>query len=70
MEVPDVTGFTLGEALKVLEAAGITKISVRVTAPPRNITEEYSPGSRVVRLKAETNGDFLELLVCNIDYPS
>lgn len=66
--IPDVTGFTLDEAVSLLEAAGITRIGIRITAPPRENDQQYDSNSRVVRQTVcETAGDgkSVELVVCN-----
>jgi hypothetical protein len=65
MRVPDVTGFTLGEALNVLKAAGITETVIRLTTPPRDKGMEYSGSSRVVRQLTSDDGRTEELIVCN-----
>ena len=65
MGVPDVTGFTLGEALIVLKSAGITEIVVRLTTPPRDQGTEYNNSSRVVRQITSDDGRTEELIVCN-----
>ena len=66
MEIPDVTGFTLGVAVDILKAAGIAEIKVELTAPPREINKEYNCGSRVVRQKTSAGGTAQELVVCNL----
>ncbi|NJD01591.1 MAG: hypothetical protein FIA99_03070 [Ruminiclostridium sp.] len=60
----DVTGYTLGEALQMLDAEGNTGIEVKVTTAPGKAGEEYNLQSRVVRQKAV--GAIRELVVCNI----
>lgn len=66
--IPDVTGFTLGEAVSLLEAAGVTGIDIRITTPPREKNREYDSNSRVVRqldLSSAGEGKRVELVVCN-----
>ncbi len=66
--IPDVTGFTLGEAAGLLEAAGVTCIDIRVTAPPRETARQYDSNSRVVRQIIRVAADSpagVELVVCN-----
>jgi glutamine phosphoribosylpyrophosphate amidotransferase len=66
--LPDVTGFTLGEAVGLLEAAGVTGIDIRITAPPREKDRQYGSDSRVVRQIVccpPGEGMSVELIVCN-----
>lgn len=66
--IPDVTGFTLGEAVSMLKAAGVTGIEVRITSPPRDKDPQYDSNSRVVRQidRGNTGGMAgVELVVCN-----
>ena len=66
--IPDVTGFTLGEAVSLLEAAGVAGIEIRITAPPREKNQQYDSNSRVVRQLAcgpAGNETGVELVVCN-----
>ena len=66
--IPDVTGFALDEAVGLLNAAGVTGIEIRITAPPREKNRQYDSNSRVVRQlvcgpAGEETG--VELVVCN-----
>jgi hypothetical protein len=63
MDMPDITGYTLGEARRLLEAAGIGLASVTVTAPPRKKSSSYDDSFRVIRCKA-VNEECVELLIC------
>lgn len=63
MNVPDVVGFTIEDARKMLKTAGFSVHAVRVTAPPRHRTLEYDDNCRVIRLHI-IDGDRTELLVC------
>ena len=67
MNIPDVTGFTLGEAVKILKAAGISDITVIVTAPPKDKNAKYDNDSRVVRQRTVTEHGTEELTVCNMN---
>lgn len=63
MNLPDVAGYTLEEAKKILASAGYEKLIVKVTAPPRERNDSYDGSYRVIRMKAAENGT-IELLVC------
>lgn len=63
MDIPDITGYTLGEAKRLLEAAGIRLASVTVTAPPREKCSSYDDNCRVIRCTTVDVG-CVELLVC------
>jgi hypothetical protein len=65
----DVTGLSLCEALKVLEAEGVTDVEIKMTAPPREVNRQHGPDSRVVRQlsrEAENRKARVELTVCNL----
>lgn len=64
--LPDITGFTLAEALQILENAGFNNVGIKLTAPPRIVNEEYNDLSRVVRIRLFQETNFVELIVCNI----
>lgn len=49
MTRPDIIGYPLGEARKLLTDAGIEILKVLVTAPPREKTEYYDDTYRVIR---------------------
>ena len=65
MEVPDVVGFTLAEAKRILAGAGIGIRAVRVTSPPRRRCEGYDDSFRVIRVRAAQEDGQVELLICN-----
>jgi len=65
MQIPDVSGYMLGNALELLKARGIEKVSVRFTAPPRMRNASYDENSRTIRQVVLEDGT-LELLVCNV----
>ena len=62
MKIPDVLGFTLGEAKVLLDGKGINICRITVTAPPKGKTAEYDDCCRVISLKGDSNE--VELLVC------
>ena len=61
--IPDVVGFTLGEARGVLDNSGVSITAVRITAPPKEITAEYDDSFRVLRLNI-IGDKSIELLIC------
>lgn len=61
----DITGFTLGEALKRIKEAGIADTVVKLTSPPRHADAEYNDSSRVVKQSLNAVNGALELIVCN-----
>ena len=67
MLIPDVSGYKLDNALELLKAVGIEKISVQTTASPRRRDAGYNGSSRVIRQSMNEDGSLI-LLVCNIDF--
>ena len=65
LNVPDVVGFTFGEAAKLIEEKGMKLGAVVLTAPPRLQDTEVDEDCRVLRQKVGIDGR-IELLVCNI----
>lgn len=66
MDIPDVSGYKLEKAIKLLKDQGIKKVTVKLTAPPRMRAAGYDDNSRTVRQSVLDDGT-LELLVCNTD---
>lgn len=66
MRIPDVSGYKLENALVLLKARGIDRISVQLTSSPRLRDAGYDGSSRVVRQSASDDGS-IELLICNLD---
>lgn len=66
MQIQDVSGYRLEQALELLEAQGIYQVSVKMTASPRLRNIPYDGDSRVVRYSFLHDGT-LELLVCNMN---
>lgn len=66
MNVPDVVGFTLKDAGKILNASGFSVHTIIVTAPPRRRALKHDDNFRVIRL-CVIDGDKTELLVCTPD---
>lgn len=63
MLIPDVVGFTLGEAKKLLDLSGIDVCSIKVTSPPREKDTCFDANFRVIRLEVITDNK-VEVLVC------
>jgi hypothetical protein len=63
MEVPDIVGYTVPEALAMLKSNGVSIETITVTSPPREKETEYKEFFRVIRVK---NVEYLKvkLLVC------
>lgn len=64
--LPDVSGYRLEDALKVLKSYGVEKIEILQTAPPRQRDAAQDGNSRVIRQVSSAEHS-VELLVCNID---
>lgn len=64
MDTPDIIGFELSEAVKILEDLGLEVGSVKITTPPRQKDLRIRDSYRVVRITKSENGLF-ELLVCD-----
>lgn len=63
MTIPEVIGFTLGDAARILAGAGVNVVKIWVTAPPKLRHQEYDDSYRVLMLKNIDNCS-VELLVC------
>ena len=63
MMVPLVLGYYLGEAREILEKAGATIGSIKVTAPPRNTNNEFDDTYRIIWQDSKKL-DSIELIVC------
>jgi hypothetical protein len=50
MNMPDVIGFTLGEASILLKKAGLSICRIQVIAPPRDTSQLYDDNYRVIKL--------------------
>ena len=66
MQIPDVAGYALDDALELLKASGVQTVSVCMTAPPARRGGEYDGNSRVIRQTRPDEGN-LVLLVCKMD---
>lgn len=63
MSIPNIIGFTLGEAVKMLQEAGIYVCGIKLTAPPRHMPLEYEENDRVARYTPVGDGK-VEIVVC------
>lgn len=66
MDIADISGCKLDQALELLKEKGFEKISVKLTASPRLRDAGYDGNSRVVRQVLKDDG-IMELLVCNLN---
>jgi hypothetical protein len=66
MDIPDMSGYGLDQAMELLKDKGFVKICVMLTASPRLRDAGYDGSSRVVRQVVRDDGT-VELLVCNIN---
>lgn len=66
MQIPDVSGYKLDNAVELLRARGMEKIIVKLTTQPRLRESGYNGSSRIIRQSSLDDGT-LELLVCNIN---
>lgn len=62
--MPDVSGYRLEQAIKILEKKGFDKFAIHTTAPPRMRDAGYDGNSRVIRQTFSEDGS-IHLLVCN-----
>lgn len=60
MKLPDVTGYTIERAVRILKKAGIEECSVKVTVPPGKTVVSENNELRVIRVT--TDGKATELL--------
>jgi hypothetical protein len=63
MQVPDVIGYTLGDAKNILKKAGVGIHRVEATSPSRQKGVEIGDDCRVIRCKSTDDGK-IELIVC------
>ncbi|HHW49666.1 MAG TPA: PASTA domain-containing protein [Clostridiaceae bacterium] len=63
MAIPDVAGYTLEDAKRIITQAGFEIGNVFLTAPPRLKSMEIDNKCRVLRIKEIEKGK-VELLVC------
>jgi len=63
MTIPDVAGYTLEDARKLIIEAGFDICSILLTAPSRVNSMDIDDKCRVLRIKEIKEGK-LELLVC------
>ncbi len=63
MNIPDVSGFVLKDALEILKISGICVKNISPICPPKQRTGEYHDFYRVVRVK-KNDDETVELLVC------
>jgi len=64
MNIPDIEGFLLGRALKVLKGRKDLKYDILVTGPPQGVKSKVDDTYRIVRVKV-ADGEKLEILVCD-----
>lgn len=65
-DIPDVSGFRLEHAIRILSSHGAYRISIRATSPPRLRSAGYDGNSRVMRGRLCENNT-VELLVSNVN---
>ncbi|MCR4434604.1 MAG: hypothetical protein NUV41_01940 [Eubacteriales bacterium] len=63
MGIPDVIGFTVDEAVQVLDTVGIIHYEVEVLSPPGHTESGYDKHYRVIRINAVESSK-VKLLVC------
>lgn len=66
MKIPDIIGFKIGDAKKILDSKGICISDVKVTSPPREESTEYNENYRIIRFEI-IDDKKIGLLVCNPD---
>jgi len=69
VRIHDITGYRLGDAVRILNSTGIENIKIVVTAPPGKPAPGPGENSRVVRqnISAGREGviDSVEIVVCD-----
>ncbi len=63
MNIPDIVGFTLGDAMAKLEKERITVDKVVVTSPPRERSNEYDDSYRVIKVNT-IDSQSVQILIC------
>ena len=63
MELPDIYGYPLEDALRKLNKAGITDYNIKVTSSPRVTLESYDNTFRVAAFRKDKTGK-IEIIIC------
>ncbi|QNU65745.1 hypothetical protein EHE19_012570 [Ruminiclostridium herbifermentans] len=63
VDITELVGFTLGDALKVVQKKGYTVDNITITSPPKLEITEYDQSFRVLRIQP-LEGNSLTILVC------
>jgi hypothetical protein len=63
MRIPDVVGYSLGDARSLLNQESISINNIAVTAPPKHKSNEFEDFYRVLRINI-INEKNIDLLVC------
>lgn len=63
MNIPDVAGYTLGDARVLLENAGVEILEIEITSPPKHKLDAYEENFRVIRVQKLDNKS-VNLLIC------
>ncbi|HOJ10576.1 MAG TPA: hypothetical protein PK733_08285 [Clostridiales bacterium] len=61
---PDVSGYYLKNALKIINECGVEIVDIKITAPPRCRSKDYDDDFRVLRIRS-VGPNKVELVVCN-----
>lgn len=67
MQLPDISGYKMKNAEKLLKEHGIDNYTVMLTAPPRLRDRGYDAESRIIKQRLTDEGK-LELIVSNVNY--
>jgi len=65
MQIPDLCGYKMKNAVKLLKEQGIENYIVTLTAPPRLRDRGFDEESRIVKQRVTGDGK-LELIVTNV----
>ena len=60
----DFSGYTLADARRLLNRAGIIINEIQVTAPPKSDARHYDDTYRIIRMRLDEDGRAV-ILVCN-----
>ncbi len=63
MEIPDIIGFNLGDALEVLKKGNIPICKIDVTSAPRLKCLQYDDSFKVLRMSSTVDKK-VKLLIC------
>lgn len=63
LELPDIAGYTIKDAMSILNNSGWTVNNILIVKPPRDVIEQYDDSFRIIKVQKILDKS-LNLLVC------